>query len=173
MLKSGLFLRWDLTCRFLTEIKTKNDNFKSHFFVIFTSWNFFDFFEIFRNLRNKNFNLKFFQKNSMVPRWCSRDDSFSNPDQQQFSGRMKFMKSQVGVSGPWIYILPLFSFFRFLSFDLKFLKPIGYTVCIPTNGRRLTEITWEEFSINEKPENRIKKINEDAAPDETFFPNFF
>ena len=135
--------------------------------VIFSLFSHLEIFRKFFRDFSKSSKLKFWFEikkkiGSMVPRWCSRDDSFSNPDQQQFSGRMKFMKSQVAVSGPWIYILPLFSFFRFLSFDLKFLKPIGYTVCIPT-GRRLTamsemtEITWaaEEFSTNEKPEHRI------------------
>ena len=70
-----------------------------------------------------------------------------------------------------------FSFFRFLSFDLKFLKPIGYTVCIPTTGRRLMAITWAagEFSTNEKQEHKRKSWRSKKMPCQTnpFFLTFF
>ena len=70
-----------------------------------------------------------------------------------------------------------FSFFRFLSFDLKFLKPIGYTVCIPTTGRRLMAITWAagEFSTNEKQEPKRNSRRSKKMPCQTnpFFLTFF
>ena len=100
-----------LDLSFLTEIKTKNDIFKSHFSLFFTSWKNWNFciFEI--------FTLKFFwNSDAMVPRWCSRDDPNSNfpkflIQQQFFASRMKFMKSQDAVLGPWISILLIFLVF--------------------------------------------------------------
>jgi len=121
MLKSGLFLRWDLTCLFWQKLKPKMTILK----VIFRYFHILKIFEIFEIwILIWNFLKNHDGPEMMFQRWIQIPIPIKN---NIFSSRMKFMKSQVAVIGPWICILSFLVFSRFLSFDLKFLKPIGYT----------------------------------------------
>ena len=143
--------------------------------VIFRYFHILKFFEVFFWI----LILKFFEKNFlMVPRWCSRDDV---PNSNFWSKTTIFFEQNEihEKSSCCFRTMNLHSaiFSSLFSFNLKFWKPIGYTVCIPTNGRRLMLITCaaEDCQPIRIESNFWKnwKIKEDAAPDENFFPNFF
>ena len=125
--------------------------------VIFSLFSHLEIFSNFSKSSKFEFWFEIFSKNSMVPRWCSRDVQIPCSWSAPIWAEWNSWKVKLQFQDHEFTFCRFLVFFRFLSFDLKFLKPIGYTVCIPTNGRRLTVITWaaEECSTNEKPENRI------------------